>query len=1150
MAKSSVKHFYTATAFEEAIKRLVDDTESVRVKFGASERQYHEEIERTHVQFARFEEEHLKDYERRLGDLEEARKQSNRDFDQIFRALDDLFVESQKQLTQEVAKENEAYHFVLGAFEDLRKDAKATYDALCVEADQVIEKEIAMHRAFVAQQDEEYEAIRQQYAEANNRHYDQLLWAMEKSRNALENLKTKLSDQAFQDAKLENQTILYLIEQLRDTKNKITHLFKTTTTEYAKRRDEIDRLSKERQIPHSVVNQDLIDSYVEQIDSVEEKRQTFSRLVKEDLKTALSLTSPKLIQADQTKKRALIEKYALQYEIVQSKAEFLLRQNDEMADLLIAKYQNEIKKLKIDSFRRVEEIKLTYSLPSSFSQNSINLYSNFAFYVNEALDSIDLMLSDFLQTIQGNIDKQTNYLFESARVFEEYKINVHVMANTITNRMTDLLLEIDNVSKEIVLLESKNRLEIAEARKAMEHADITFDYEKAVAKLDNDYYLADYQHDLNLKRIKNDASHRTNLLQLKRQLETLEQSKTNAEADLLAIKKLNLFERDIHDAHFDYELALAELDYRYLAERLGKSYFERKIDVKRQFLIDARRLSQVYRLQEERTTALTKIGSDAIVDYVHEMQTMMDRDRFDRAQTAMAIESGTDPINYLRILYFRRQSALAHLDYVARKSGEAARRAIRFFHRPHYRMQVLFLSDFEPFLRRWKKALLRLTPDTSLQIADAFYCRRFDMPGILALLESQQRHLLRDTLFVPDAIAENAMVVLTKDTIETVIPALSALEDALKVSANAADRKIRDGLVRAILAIEAHTAGLNVLLENLCVRRIEKDVLFLYRLEQGQAKAKAAVQAHFDELLAIAAKHAGSQKHLLALESRTHDAFEETLKDRVYRLNERFLAQRAKETKLLRYFETELDKEIRDLEAKRDKELARLDEREKHDIRQGEARWLAYKKGFEAMKTNNYDLTDAHNRHLDRDLGEKLRTYEQERKSLYAQIEGLPGLLEAKNAEYLRDKTKTVEEREALLSKQYAQIEETKYLSRPKHVQEMEAIKARLQADYTARYKEIGEAERRFLETQKEHEAAYLAEFERFRSNQAGYQKTAADDTAVYTSFDDWFAATDKLTALTKDVFQGTYAKSAQARDALKQKEADTSSNQQRILDA
>jgi hypothetical protein len=1119
------------------------------VKFGTSERQYHDEIERTHVQFARFEEEHLKDYERRLGDLDEARKQSNRDFDQVFRALDDLFVESQKQQTQEIAKENEAYHFVLGAFEDLRKDAKATYDSLCVEADRVIEKEIAMHRAFVEEQDAEYEATRQQYAEQNNKHYDQLLWAMEKSRNALENLKAKLSDQAFQDAKLENQTILYLIEQLRDTKNKITHLFKTTTAEYAKRRDEIDRLSKERQVPHSVVNQDLIDSYVEQIDLVEEKRQTFSRLVKEDLKTALDLIGPKLIEADRTKKRLLIEKYALQYEIVQSKAQFLLRQNDEMADLLIAKYQSEIKKLKIDSFRRVEEIKLTYSLPSSFSQNSINLYSNFAFYVNEALDSIDLMLSDFLQTIQGGIDRQTEYLFESARVFEEYKINVHVMANTITNKMTDLLLEIDNVSKEIVLLESKNRLEVAEARKAMEHADITSDYEKAVAKLDNDYYLADYQHDLNLKRIKNDASHRTNLLQLKRQLETLEQTKTNAEADLLAIKKLNLFERDIHDAHFDYELALAELDYRYLAERLGKTYFERKIDVKRQFLIDARRLSQVYRVQAERTNAVLKVGSDAIVDYVHAMQTMLDRDRFDRSQTALAIENGHDPMSYLRILYFRRQNALSRLDYAARKSGEAARRAIRFFHRPHYRMLLLFLSDFEPFLRRWKKALVRLSPDTSLQIADAFYRRRFDMPGILALLESQRHHLLKDTLFVPDEEAEETMVLLTKDTIETVIPALSALEDALKVSANAADRLIRDGLIRAILSIEAHTVKLNTLLEDLCVRRIEKDVLFLYKLEQEQARSKAVVEAYFDEQIANAAKRSNTQKQN-ALEARQHDAFEETLKDRVYRLNQRFLAQRDKETKLLQYFETELDKEIRDLEARRDKDLARLDEQEKHDIRQGEARWLAFKKGFEAMKTNNYDLTDAHNRHLDRDLGEKLRIYEQERLSLYAQIEGLPGLLEAKNAEYQRDKTKTVEEREALLAKQYAQIEETKYLSRPKFVLEMEAIKARLQADYTVRYKEIGEAERRFLEAQKEHEAAYLAEFERFRSNQAAYQKTIADDTTLYQSFDDWFAATDKLTALTKDVFQGTYAKSSQARDAVKQKEADTSSNQQRILDA
>jgi hypothetical protein len=1150
MAKSSVKHFYTATAFEDDILRLESETESVRVKFSTSERQYHEEIERTHVQFARFEEEHLKDYERRLGDVKEARKAANDQFALIFRSLDDLFVESQKQMTQEIAKENETYHFVLNAFEDLRKDAKATYDALCVEADRVIEKEVEMHRRFVAEEDAEYEAIKTQYAEQNNARYDQLLWAMEKSRNALENLKSKLSDQAFQDTKLENQTILYLIEQLRETKNKITHLFKTTTGEYAKRRDEIDRLSKERQIPHSVVNQDLIDAYVEQIDLVEEKRRTFANLVREDLKTALDLIGPKLIEADRENRRLLVEKYALQYEIVQSKAEFLLRQNDQMADLLIAKYQSEIKKLKIDSFRRVEEIKLTYSLPSSFSQNSINLYSNFAFYVNEALDSIDLMLSDFLQSIQSNVDHQSAYLYDSARVFEEYKINIHVMANTITNKMTDLLLEIDNISKEIVLLESKNRLEIAEARKAMEHADITSDYEKAVAKLDNDYFLADYQHDLNLKRIKNDASHRTNLLQIKRQIESLEQAKQTAEADLMAIKKLNLYERDIHDGHFDYELALAELDYRYLAERTGKTYFERKIDVKRQFLIDARHLSQVYRIQEERTTAQSKIGGDAIVDYVHAIQTIIDRDRFERSQSGLLIESHHGGQLYLRTLYFRRQDALAHLSYRARQAGEAARRAIRFFHRPLFQLTLQFEADGEAYLRRWKKALIRLSPDTSLQIADAFYHRRFDMPGILAMLESQQNILLRDTIYLPDAMADERIVLLTKQSVEQIVPALSAIEDALAKSANGAEKAIRSGLIRAIEALEFHRAAQKRILDDLCVRRIEKDVLDLLRIEDAYAITKQQIESFYDEALARAAKHQHSAKRVLRDMNRMHDAFEATLKDRVYRLNERFLAERAKETKLLHYFETELDREIRALETARDRELARLDEQEKHAVRQGEARWLAYKKGFEAMKTNNYDLTDAHNRHLDRAMGELLRTTEETRRSLTLQFDQLPKQLEKKLADYEAEKTKLVMEREALLQRTYAQIEETKYLSRPKYVQEMEAIKARLQSDYTARYREIGEAERRFLEAQKEHEAAYVAEFERFRSNQAGYQGQIGDDKTLFAAFDDWFETSDKLTALTKDVFQSAYAKSASAREAIRTKETDVASKEQRILDA
>jgi len=107
-----------------------------------------------------------------------------------------------------------------------------------------------------------------------------------------------------------------------------------------------------------------------------------------------------------------------------------------------------------------------------------------------------------------------------------------------------------------------------------------------------------------------------------------------------------------------------------------------------------------------------------------------------------------------------------------------------------------------------------------------------------------------------------------------------------------------------------------------------------------------------------------------------------------------------------------------------------------------------------------------------------------------------------------------------------------------------------MEADYTARYQEIGTAEKAFLAAQSNNAAEYRAEFERFLGAQSTYQAMLHNDPQLYRPFDDYFKSTDQLIQLTKEVFQGTYAKSVAAREQVKKRETAATEKQNRILDA
>ncbi|MCK5731558.1 MAG: hypothetical protein KAH13_00920, partial [Tenericutes bacterium] len=302
-------------------------------------------------------------------------------------------------------------------------------------------------------------------------------------------------------------------------------LFKASSSRFEHERNVIRSISKDKRKPHSEINQEMIKTFVKQIREVNKNRLQFEKMIKVELELSLSRLYPMIIQSDANKDDEDLRKYILQKEIIEEKATYLLNRNKTMADLLISKYQNEIKKIKIDSFKRFEEIKLAYEAPIAFLQNSVNVYSNFAFYFNETFEDIYRILQNFKDYNTDYIKFKTDYIHNSQKSFEDYKINLLVKVNDLTNRLTEYISKIDGLSNEIVTLESDNRLEIAEIRKKMENLEIFGDYQKYIASLENDQYYAMHQHNNNVEKVQVESNYTNSLLNINKEVLLLNQNK-------------------------------------------------------------------------------------------------------------------------------------------------------------------------------------------------------------------------------------------------------------------------------------------------------------------------------------------------------------------------------------------------------------------------------------------------------------------------------------------------------------------------------------------------------------------------------------------------------------------------------------------------
>ncbi len=1131
-----LRHDHTINEIQDSIKIIEDN--------------YRVEIAKIESNFAVFDEEYFRTFQQYEADFSAAIAYVQHEYKLLFDALTIDFEDNARNQRNLNFEEQNEYNSIISKFELLQKQAHEKYIEMCKVSEAYIDRESAIHANFVRDEDLRFDTIRKNYSSINNRQYDTLLWSMEKSKNSLNDLSKKLNDQGFNDAKFMTSSVINTLEDLRESKNNITVLFKTTTQVFAQKKKIIDDLSLVRQKPHSVLNQKLINQFVEQIHNINEQRQSFETLVSNDLKKSVTTVGEKLIQADHDSNIKLTKKYIMQYKIINAKADFLLKRNREMSDLLIQKYQNEIKKIKIDSFRRVEEIKLAYYMPSEFFQNSINLYSNFAFYINESMDEIDNMLSDFIRFNQNIAQTATDYIFASSKIFEDYKINLLVTVNDATNRLTELITNVDRISKEIIELESKNRLEIAEIRKEMENLDITGDYQKYIKSLEYDRFFADYQHKINLRKLSIEFEKTEKLLSIQNQLTESNLLKEKDSIETKHLKLINNLERQIHESALDKQFMIAETMHRKilsLIEAEGKiAYSDDNLSMTRKVYV----IGKAIETQENNYKNTEQLGNAYVVDYVHETQKLIDLHKTQTKYAKDFIDKDSHPYRYARVLENERLNAIKSREAKYNDLTKQNRQAVTFLSQYLFKTHDYLLNRINKLSLNFKNMLVNLSNQTlplqskvieteKLFKFDVFYTFNSAIDTLKTINESCHLAKSIDEISSP---------------IELIIYRFNCNCDELSPHINRTMKPLRKialiekFYIENLLLFKDYQDYLNLFFDNALEKSIQDDVIAIRVKREKQFEEQKIINDAYEKRIYSAATKKQKTHKLLSNLDHEYAAFELLMKEKVFQLNQTFLNELTREKAILEFVKTELINSIDDIDKNHDKSKAQISQSLSDKIAKAQKNFIDIENDYKVKKSILFDQAQllAISKDNEEALNDKQRI--EYHANLNQSIMTLPEIQNREIEQMESAKIALMNERQAILNRELTDIEEKKLLATPIYLEQIEAVKSRLPNDYLVLYKEIANAEEQLIKEHRNIETIYQQNFGRFIGNQMEYNSILFNDAVILHPFDKQMETTKKIAKKSNELFKDTQDKSSMAQDKINKKTIESNEKQKRVL--
>lgn len=1137
-------------AFSPKLSKHNELMNEIQLSINKIEEDYRVEIAKIESNFAVFDQEYSKSYLQYEDDFSTAIAYINQQYGLLFDALSADVEDNSNKRSTALSREKNEYDSILEKFESLQTQANLKYLELCKASEGYIDRESAIHHTFINDENVRFENILKSYNSVNNKQYDTLLWSMEKSKNSLVDLSKKLNDKSFNDAKFMTTSAIKTIEDLRSSKNNITVLFKTTTQVFSQKKKIIDDLSLVRQKPHSVLNQKLINQFVEQIRSVNEQKRSFELLVKEDLQKSIKTIGQKMIESDRVNDYKLTKKYIMQYRIINAKAEFLLKRNREMSDLLIQKYQNEIKKIKIDSFRRVEEIKLAYYMPSEFFQNSINLYSNFAFYINESMDEIDNMLSDFIRYNQNIAQTATDYIYTSSKIFEDYKINLLVTINDATNRLSELITNVDRISKEIIALESKNRLEIAEIRKEMENLDITSDYEKYIKSLEFDHFFADYQHKINTKKLSIEFDKNDKLLTIQKELTDKNKANEIESASIKHAKIISNLERQIHESTLDKQFMLAETMHRRQLSLLEVEKKKHEIDLETAIIHEQNLFYTGIENQIDDYESIEKQGNNYVVEYVHDTQKMIDLYKLQSTNIKNYISNDNHRFNYARILENERLLTLKYHDDKFNEITLPNRQAVTYLSQYLFRTHQHLDKRIQNIENHIKNMLVNLSQDTlliqskSLE-SNSYYCQDmyFAFNSAIDTLNSvvESCHLRQHFMEVEQPIE---LFIYRFSQLYNEVSGVNENSNRLKKK-NIAIEKF---YIESLILINDYQEYLSVFFSSALEKSIEFDVQSIHMKRNDQFSERSIINHSFDDKIYQAATKKHKTSHILTTIDREYADFELLMKERVFQLNQVYISTLKKEKEKLDYINSELMSVVKDIDKKHQENRLDILKQFEKKILLAQQSFLDIENDYKSKKAVLFQDFDQTSKSFDNETSESTLQREAYFAKLNQEIISMPEN-QNKEIELLEsNKIALMNERKAILNRELTEIEEKKLLATPKYLEQIEVIKSRLPNDYLKLYKEISLAEEQLIKEHRNIETTYQQNFGRFIGNQIEYNSILFNDSVILHPFDKQLETTEKIVKKSSELFQDTIVKSSLSQDKINKKTSESNEKQKRVL--
>lgn len=1082
-------------------------------------------------------------------EFQEASEVIQSNYIDLFKALEVDERNLSLEIQSATMSEDTTFDQVIHSIFDLKNEAYQQFQIMVKASNEAIDDEMRVHTEFIASETSKYDQIQKNYQRMQTEQSNNLLWTIEQSKNALTELTAELTTKSENETGFINESILSILNTLRSTKSKISSLFKSTTDVYTKQRDRIFQLSSQRQKPHSVVNQTIIHQYVKQIKDVNQKKVRFERLILSELKTSKEIIGQKIIEADKANDRELTQRYILQYEIIQKKAEYLLKRNQSMADLLISKHQNEIKKIKIDSFKRVEEIKLAYLMPAMFFQNSINLYSNFSFYVNESFDDLDNLLSDLIIFNTRFSEAKINYISKDAKTIEDYRLNLMVRVSNVCSSLTELISKIDHFSKEIITLESQNHLEIAEVRKQMENAEIKGDYDKYIRSVENDHFFAVSQHEANRARITSRFDKDASYIRIQREVALLRQNYELFHAKVAYLKEITKIEEDIHQISFEKDLETSRAKFFYNTQLNDTKYLMTMEAMKS----EANRMIYLYAAkyldEESNYKARKESGSDEVVDFIHHSQNLIDFNHDQTEQIMTEVETNSTSRTYAYYLEYNRSQILKAYDEQLQNKTKLNQKATQLIHHPFFVAKAEIENILDQFLLLFKQRLL-LLDISNIDVLKPYFLDN-DLFGYAMLkafnrVEETIESLLSEFNHVE---IKNKFSVFYEIALEKTIINIHETTNALqKARPKKQVQALNAFLIEEILILRQYLQSTFSLLDDTEEFLLENDVLFIRKAEEKAQIAKKMINHEYDRLIYYAVKsdkNRNKQKKQLL-----HDAekVEDTFRNEVRRINQIYLASIDKESDQLAFMKKQITKLIYQSEAKLNKDISILQKAYQSEQHSLHLKIHQFEKAYQQiMFVLNGNLEEEFNMIDQMEMREKnhlqtsLSMLDNEMVSIPIKYDNQLQLLED-------NKIALIEEKKITLLSEYTKIEETKFSSRPALLAEIEEIKKRLPTNYLDMYQHISKAEEEFLNQYLNISTDYSQDFQAFLTHQKDSRTLLEDPDFMYHPFQSFVALEDTLLEKNTVAFQDTLSKAKALKDHVQSEESKSQDKQKRII--